>query len=214
MSIESYVENILNSPDAIFQKIVSKIIQKSDKRAKIELIRQYIEVDEILFSAIKSILNDLKLEENRISKLLYRYLNIELVKNKKREQLIILGREFKSQYSRLKKEQNRVDTHILNIIQGLDNLKLLKESLDKRRDTLYTDREINKIDAFIKKLSVKIVELSEYQDTLIQKSINLSDTERLYLNLYREIPRYYELQEESRANLFTSPKKQKKFSWS
>jgi len=103
MAIESYVKNILNSPEATFRKIVSKIVQESDKSAKIELVRQHMEVDEVLFLAIKSILNDLKIEESLFSQLLYKYLNIELVKNKKREQLIILGTQLKTQYSRVKR---------------------------------------------------------------------------------------------------------------
>jgi predicted RNase H-like nuclease (RuvC/YqgF family) len=214
MAIESYVENILKSPELTFRKIVSKIVQKSDKSAKIELIRQHIEVDEILFAAIKSILNDLRLEEGMVSQFLYRYFNIELVKNKKREQLIILGTELKTQYSRLKREQNSVDIHILNLTLSLDNLKRLKDAFDNKRDSLQRDKEINKSDAFIKKLNSTIDELSKYRDALKQKSLKLSETERLYLNLYRQIPRYYELQEESMITLLASPKKQKRFSWS
>ena len=34
MAIESYVEDILKSPELTFRKIVSKIVQKSDKSAK------------------------------------------------------------------------------------------------------------------------------------------------------------------------------------
>jgi uncharacterized protein (DUF3084 family) len=214
MAIESYVENILNSPEATFQKIVSKIIQKSDKSAKIELLRQHIEVDEILFKAIKSILNDLRLEEGMLSQFLYRYLNIELVKNKKREQLIILGTQLKTQHSRLKIEQDRVDTHILNLTLSLDNLKWLKDAFENKRDLLQRDREINKSDAFIKKLYTTIKELSQYRDNLRQKSLKLDETERLYLNLYKQIPQYYKLQEESIITLLAPPKKQKRFSWS
>ena len=189
MAIESYVEYIINSPEVTFQKIVSKIVQKSDKGAKIELIRQYIEVDEVLFSAIKSILDDLKLEEGVISQFLYRYLNIELVKNKKRKQLIILGAQLKTQYFRLTREQIRVDTHISNLTLSLDNLKRLKDAFDNKRDSLEIDKDINKSDVFIKKLHNTIDELLEYRDALRQKSLKLGDTERLYLNLYRQIPR-------------------------
>jgi predicted RNase H-like nuclease (RuvC/YqgF family) len=159
-------------------------------------------------------LNDLRLEEGMVSQFLYKYFNIELVKNKKREQLIILGTELKRQYSRLKREQNRVDIHILNLTLSLDNLKRLKDAFDNKRDSLQRDREINKSDAFIERLNSTIDELSKYRDALRQKFLKLSETERLYLNLYRQIPRYYELQEESVVTLLASPKKQKKFSWS
>jgi predicted RNase H-like nuclease (RuvC/YqgF family) len=215
MTIESYIEDILKSPELTFRKIVSKIIQKSDESAKIELVRQHIEVDEVLFAAIKSILNDLRLEEGIVSQFLYKYLNIEFVKNKKREQLIILGTELKRQYSRLKREQNRVDTYILNLTLSLDNLKRLKDAFDNKRNSLQIDREINKSDAFVKKLNSTIDELTKYRDALRQKFLKLSETKRLYINLYKQIPRYYELQEESVVSAIpASPKKQKRFSWS
>lgn len=214
MSIESYVENILKSPESIFRKIVAEIIQKSDKSAKIELVRQCTEVDKTLFSAIKSILNDLKLEEGVVSQFLYRYFNLEIVKNKKREQLIILGTELKTQYSKLEKEQNRVDIHISNLTQSLDNLKRLKDSFDSKRASLNIFKEINKSDTFTKKLYSKIYELSEYRESLWQKSLKLGETERLYMNLFKKIPRYYELQEENFINLLEAPSKQKRFSWS
>jgi hypothetical protein len=214
MAIESYVENILNNPEVTFRKIVSKIVQESDKSAKIELIRQHTEVDEILFSAIKSILSDLRLEESMVSHLLYRYLNIELIKNKKRKQLNILGKQLKTQYSRVTKELDRMNTIILNLTTTLYNLQLLKDTFDTKRRFLQRDREINKSDAFVKKLNHTIDELSKYRDALKQKSISLNETERLYKNLYKQIPRYYELQEESRVTLLAHPKKQKRFSWS
>jgi len=214
MAIESYVEEILNGPETTFRQIMSKIIQKSDKSAQIELIRQYIEVDEILFSAIKSILNDLKLEEGIFSQFVYKYFNIELVKNKKRKQLIILGTQLKTQYCRLTKEQNRVDTLISNLTLSLNNLKRLKDAFENKKGFLKRDKEINKSDAFIRKLLNIIDELSEYRNSLRQKSLKLSDTERLYLNLYKQIPRYYELQEESIVTMLMPPKKQKRFSWS
>jgi len=214
MAIESYVEDILKSPEVTFRKIVSKIVQKSDKSAKMELVRQYTEVDEVLFSAIKSILGDLELEESIVSQFVYRYFNIEIVKSRKREQLIILGIELKTKYSKLEREQSRLDIHILNLTLSLDNLKRLRDAFDKNRDSLQIDKEINKNEAFMKKLHGIIDELSEYLDALRQKSLKLSETERLYLNLYKQIPRYYELQEESIFSLLAHPKEQKRFSWS
>ncbi|SFV56700.1 hypothetical protein MNB_SV-12-1753 [hydrothermal vent metagenome] len=191
-----------------------KIIQKSDRDAKIELVRQYTEVDEILFEAIKAILKDLKVEEGVISQFLYRYFNIEIVKNKKREQLIILGTQLKTQYTRLRKEQNRVNIHILNLSLSLDNLKRLKEAFHNKRELILTDKEFNKSNAFIKKLNSKIDELSEYKNSLKQKYIKLNETEKVYKNLYKQIPRYYELQEDNFMNLLAPSVKQKMFSWS
>jgi len=97
---------------------------------------------------------------------------------------------------------------------SLDNLKRLKDAFDRNRDSLHRNREINKSDAFVKKLRIIIEELSEYRDALRHKFVSLSETERIYHNLYKQIPRYYELQDESIMTLLVVPKKQKRFSWS
>jgi hypothetical protein len=214
MALESYVEDILKSPESIFRKILSKIIQQSDRDAKIELVRQHTEVDKILFLAINSILDDLKREEGIVSRLLYRYFNMELIKNKKREQLIILGIQLKTQYCKIIKEKKRVDIHILNLSLSLTNLKLLKDALVQNRESLLINQKINKSNAFIKKLELKIDKLDKYKNSLKQKYTKLNEIEKLYANLYKKIPRYHELQEENFVNLIAIPIKQKGFLWS
>jgi hypothetical protein len=201
MAIESYVDDILQSPESTFRKIISRVIIRRDKDAKIELVRQYTEVDETLFEAIKSILNDLKIEEGRISRFLYRYFKIEIFKNKKREQLILLGSQLKTQYSKLKKEKRRVDMHIDNLLDSLENLRRLKEAFVNKIDTLKLRQERNKSHAYIRKISHRIEELNRYKSALEQKQEKLFETEKLYRNLYYQIPRYYELREEHYLNL-------------
>ncbi|NEW59894.1 hypothetical protein GSY74_01245, partial [Sulfurovum sp. bin170] len=60
----------------------------------------------------------------------------------------------------------------------------------------------------------KIDELSEYKNSLKQKCSKLSEIDKVYKNLYEQIPRYYELQEENLMSLLAPPVKQKMFSWS
>nr|MCH9741440.1 hypothetical protein [Campylobacterota bacterium] len=166
MAVESYVDDILESSEAVFRRIMSTIIAKSDQNAKIELVRQYTIVDTVLFEAIKSILNDLKVEEGMISRFLYKYFNIEIFKNKKREQLIILGSQLKIQYSNLQEEKQRVMIHIESIMLSISNLERLKIAFENRRELLSQHSQLNKSNALIKKINAKIEELSGYHISL------------------------------------------------
>jgi len=196
MAIESYVEDILDSSESTFRKIISTIVAKSDKSAKIEIVRQHTQVDTILFEAIKSILNDLRKEEGVISRLLYKFLGIEIFKNKKREQLIILGSELKTKKGKIKREKNRVSIHISNILSSLENLELLKDSFYNKSRYFQSKKDINRGESIIKRISNKIDELNTYRYSLEQKQTNICDTEKIYNSLYLQIPRYYELKEE------------------
>jgi len=206
MAIESYVDDILQSPESTFRKIISKIILRSDKDAKIELVRQHTEIDEILFEAIKSILNDLKLEEGVISRFLYKYFNIEILKNKKREQLILLGSQLKTQYNKVIHERKRVDIHINNLLASLANLRRLKEAFNTKITVLELHRERNKSKSYIRKISRKIEELNQYKNGLEKKQHTLLDIEKQYRHLYHQIPRYYALQEEHYLTLLAYQK--------
>jgi len=196
MATESYVEDILDSSESTFRKIISTIVAKSDKNAKIEIVRQHTQVDTVLFEAIKSILNDLRKEEGFVSRLLYKFLGIELFKNKRREQLIILGSELKTKKSKIKKEKNRVSIHIKSILSSLENLRLLEDSFRNKSRFFQSKKDNNRGESIIKKISNKIDELSSYRDSLEQKQTNICDIEKIYNSLYIQIPRYYELEEE------------------
>jgi len=200
---ESYIEDILKNSESTFRKIVLEIVAKSDKNAKIELVRQYTEVDTILLDAIKSILEDLKIEESIISRFLYKYFNIKIFKNKKREQLIILGSQLKTQYNNINKEIKRVNKHIENISFSIYNLKLLHSAIYQKSLFIKDKKILNKSKAFINTLNNKIEELKEYEKALKQKYNILNDNFKLYDFIYKQIPRYYELQEENYLNILT-----------
>jgi len=201
MAVESYIEDILYSSEATFRKILSEVIARNDQKAEIELVRQYTQEDETLFAAIRSILDDLKVEEGVVSRFLYRYFNIDLFKNKKREQLILLGSQLKTQYTRLKAEKRRVNVHIDNILMSLENLRQLKDAFNHQMDALEHQRERNRSESFIRRLNKKIEELNRYKEALEEKQRTLASTEETYGHIYHQIPRYYDLKEDPYLNL-------------
>ena len=205
MAVEFYVEDILGSPESTFRRILSTIIAKSDKQAEIELVRQYREVDTVLFEAIRSILFDLKVEEGLISRFFYRFFKVEIFTNKKREQLIILGGQLKTQYGTITEQKKRVHVHMENLLASLRNLKELEGAFDKRVDSLKSQREINKSNALMGRINCKIQELTQYEDSLEHKYTILSDIEEIYNGLYQQIPNYYQLQEENPVQWLSAP---------
>jgi len=207
MSIESYVDDILQNTQSTFRKIVSQIVDKNEKYAKIEIVRQYTQVDSILFEAIKSILYDLKEEEGLISRFLYKYFNIEISKNKKREQLIILGSELKSKYNNLTQEIQRVEKILHNLSNSLYNLKLLKSAIHQKTLFINEDKLLNKSNSFIKELNKKIDILSEYEKSLQCKYDTMRDNLKVYKSLYQQIPQNEKLKEEYYINLLSYNKK-------
>jgi hypothetical protein len=207
MSIESYVDNILQDTQSTFSKIVSKVVAKNEKNAQIELVRQYTQVDLVLFEAIKSILNDLKREEGFFSRFLYKYFDIEIFKNKKREQLIILGSELKTKYNNLNREIQRTKIILENLSNSIDNLKKLKYAIHQKTILINEAKILNKSNIFIKKLNQKIAILSEYQNSLRHKYNSMRDDLRIYKSLYQAIPQNQKLKEEYYMNLLHYKKK-------
>jgi hypothetical protein len=201
MGISFYIGDMLNGSEATFRRVVSTIIGKSIKRVKIELVRQHIEVDMVLFEAIKSILKDLRAEEGFVGIFLYKYFNINILKNKKREQLLILGGQFKTQYNRLKTEIGRVDVYIKNMVSIIENLVELKKGFNNKNRFLVNGKDLDRSNFFIKRINREINELNRYKSLLEQKYRNLKDIEKIYSSLKQEIPRYNELKEESYLKL-------------
>lgn len=201
MAVASYVDDIIESSESVFRTILSTIVGRSEENAKIESIRQHSTVDKVLFDAIELILTDLNREENWLSRLLYKYLNIELKKNKKHMQLIILGGQLKTQYHTVVKERQRVDFYLKTLENSIVNLRELSSAIHNRRPVLRTRAKRNRSLALIKKIQSRVDTLLQYQEPLQQKLKRLGETEHQYRDLYHRIPRYYELQEETYLNL-------------
>jgi hypothetical protein len=207
MAVEKYINDILNSPSYVFDQIVDKIIGNNIKHAKIELKRHSTNVDLVLFEAIKSILNDLKEEEGIFSRFLYNRFGIELRKNKRREQLIYLGSQLKTQHSKVKSELFRLYRQKERISLSIMDLKKISDGFKGKKFYFKDKKMLNKSKFYMKEISLKIEDLQEYQAVLDSKYISLGQTEKMYDSMLKKIPRYHELEEENYLLLLSSKKK-------
>ena len=209
MAVEKYINDILNSPTYVFDQIVDKIIGNNVKHAKVELKRHSTDVDVILFEAIKSILNDLREEEGLISRFLYSKFGIELRKNKRREQLIYLGSQLKTQHEKVKLELFRLYRQKERVSLSIVDLKRLSDGFKGKKFYFKDKKTLNKSKFYMNEIVMKIEGLKECEVFLDSKHDNLGDTEKMYNSMLKKIPRYHELQEENHL-LLLSPAKKKK----
>ena len=197
MAIESYIEDILHSPVYVFDEIVTKIIDKNITFAQIELKRCPLEVDTTLFESIKSILKDLKDEEGIFSRFLYATFGVEIRKNKRREQLIYLGSELKTQHIKIQKNLYSIQKHQENLSHSIHELERLKDAFLKKNMFFEDDKVKNKSKFFMSEIESKMSSLEEHQLSLLMKYNDLVEVEKLYQQLFIQIPRYHELREET-----------------
>jgi hypothetical protein len=197
MGIDSYVGQILSSPVYIFDGIIEKLIAKNIHNAKIELSRYRIELDAVLIESIKSILNDLKEEEGFMSRFLYSKFGIEFRKNKRREQLLYLGSEMKSQHSKIKNKLHIFKRQQERISFSIGDLSRLKEGFSEKSMFFENEKNKNKSKFFMNEIEGKIKELQDLQLTIHMRYNDLADIEKVYNNLFMKIPRYHELGEDT-----------------
>ncbi len=196
MSLRINIEKILQSPENIFKEILTKLTNKTISDAKKELNSKYKELDTILFDAINLVLTDLKNEESYISRFLYRMFKIEIKRNIRREQLIILGSQLKSQHRDIKKDIYRVKLFLYNISSTIKNLKRLEEAFKDKNKSIFELNMLDKSNYYLGRITAKIKELERLQDPL-EDSLNILEAkEKKYNSLFKKIPRYYELNEE------------------
>lgn len=207
MAIENYVNQILDSPAYVFDDIIEKLIGKNIQNAKIEMLRHSTDVDNTLFEAIKSILSDLRAEEGAVSRFFYNMFGIELRKNKRREQLILLGSQLKTQHAKVKSELFRIYRHTERLSLSIVDLKRLEESFRGKNIYFQNEQTVNKSNFFIAEINEKIILLKDYQANLESKHNSVSDIEKVYNLLFKKIPRYHELQEENYLHLLPLSKK-------
>ncbi len=190
------IENILNSPEHLFKEILIKLTQQNIENAKKELSIKNREIDTVLFDAIKLVLSDLRNEESYISRLLYRLFKIEFTRNIRREQLIILGSQLKSQDIELKKDIYRIKLYIYNISLTLKNLKRLDKAFREKNTSIFEQDMLNKSRYYLDRINHKYRELDKYKDRLEDKLNIVEAVEKKYRTLLKRIPRYYELNEQ------------------
>ena len=207
MAVESYIDDILYSPVYVFDEIITKIIDKNLSFAQIELKRCPLEVDSTLFESIKSILKDLKEEEGIFSRFLYETFGVEIRKNKRREQLIYLGSELKTQHIKIQKNLHSIEKLQEYLSHSINDLEQLREAFLTKNMFFESDKVKNKSKFFMSKIESKMNKLEEYQVSLLMKYNNLIEVEKLYEQLFTEIPRYNKLHEEIYLLLLSDSKK-------
>ena len=206
MAVENYVGQILNSPVYVFDGIIDKLIGKNIHAAKIELTRYRIEIDAILIDSIKSILSDIRQEEGVFSRFLYSTFGFEFRKNKRREQLIYLGSELKTQHSKIKRKLHALDRQKERLSYSITDLGRLKEGFSDKNMFFESNKVKNKSKFFINEIDGQMKQLQECQFSLLMKYNDLYDIEKIYHRLYKRIPRYQELREETHLLLSFSSK--------
>jgi hypothetical protein len=196
MSIRINIENILKSPNNIFFEIIKTLTKKNIFDCKKELEQKKNEIDTVLYDAINLVLSDLNNEVGYINRLLYRLFKFEIKKNIRREQLIILGSQLKSQHTILKKDIYRVKLLAESLYSTLKNLKRLQNAFQDKNRFIINQNMIKKSELYINKIEIKVLELEEYHDMLRDKLRVLQTNEKIISKLFKKIPRYYELREE------------------
>ena len=204
MSMRINIENILQSPQEVFSEIIQKLTALNIANAQRELRLENTQIDEVLLDAIDMVLRDLNNEEGYISRLLYSIFGFELKRNKRRDQLIILGSQLKAQCANLKKDIFRIKNIIENIDSSIKNLNRLKEAFKSKQMFLYDQNMVEKSNLYIGVLVEKESELKEYKELLKEKSDMLSMKRGIYKKSLKKIPRYHELSEEIFLKLIES----------
>jgi len=201
MSMRINIENILYSPQELFLEIVEKLTKPSICNANFELQYDNSDIDIVLIDAIKMILYDLNNEEGYISRLLYSIFGFEIRKNKRREQLIILGSQLKSQYISLKKDIHKVETVIGEISSSDVNIKRLKKAFEAKQMFILEKDILDKCKSYISILTQKLLTLDGYKNMLTDKLHHLRQKDKIYKSTFRKIPRYNEISPETYLQL-------------
>lgn len=195
MSMHLNIDKILNSSNDVFYEIVAKIESNSIANARKEL-EQEQGLNTVLIDAVEFSLNKLKSEENFLSQILYSTFGIGKAKNKRREQLILLGGQLKNQITQFERDRNRINFHYDNVVSSLKNLTILSEAFGRKIHFLINENVEKRCQTYLKELYVKMDESNNCQKKLSLKSIYLESCIFKYKELLKKIPRHHELHEE------------------
>ena len=203
MSISINIGNILNSSTETFHEIIDKL-----QKENIELSKQEValknEFDNTLVEAILLTIEELKEEEGFMSRLLYSSFGIGKEKNKRREQLIILGSQLKSQLSSIEENIQKSRQYKKNLYHSKKNLthlhKAFKDKIPFLNNYTLQNRAIN----YMKETNRNIERVTICEDELEIRINHLKNTLNQYRKVLRKIPRYYKLKEESYVRVIES----------
>ena len=203
MSISINIGNILNSSTETFHEIIDKLQKKNIELSKQEVALKN-EFDNTLVEAILLTIEELKEEEGFISRLLYSSFGIGKEKNKRREQLIILGSQLKSQLSSTEKSIQKSRHYKENLYSSKKNLTLLHKAFKNKIPFLNSDILQNRAINYMKETNRSIERVTICEDELEIRINHLKNTLNQYRKVLRKIPRYYKLKEETYIQLIES----------
>jgi len=197
------IDKILNSNNDVFYEIIEKLELSNLSDSRKELNNPYT-LDKVLIDAIEFTLKKLKKEESFLSQILYSSFGVGKEKNKRREQLILLGAQLKGEITKLERDRHRIQFFSDNLYGYLQNLSLLSEALGKKKPLLQTESLENRCQSYLKNLYKKMDETNGYHDALVMKNIYLESCLFKYKELFKQIPRNHELKEEQWNYLLTA----------
>jgi hypothetical protein len=207
MSTNNYVDNILHSPVYFFDDIIEKLVARNFYAAKIEAKRQQIKIDTTLLSSINLVLSDLKKEEGVISRFLYAQFGFEFHKNKRREQLFYLGSELKTHCLKVSSRRYVLKRQTERLSYTIVDLERLLNQFSSKNMFFENDKIKNKSKFYIHEIEEKIGELDILRLSLLLQHNELTEIESQYMQLFKKIPRYRKIKEETYLLLVTSSKK-------
>ncbi len=200
MSISIHIGNILNSSTETFHEIIDKLQKKN-----IELSRQELalknEFDETLIEAILLTVEALREEEGFISRVLYNSFGIGKEKNKRREQLIILGSQLKSQLNSRDKSIRKSRHYKDNLYRSKKNLTRLHKAFKNKIPFLKSYTLQNRAINYMRETNRHIERIILCEDELEIRINHLNSILNKYRKVLRQIPRYHKLQEETYTQL-------------
>jgi hypothetical protein len=196
MLISIHIGNILNSSTETFHEIIDKLQKKN-----IELSRQELalknEFDETLIEAILLTVEALREEERFISRVLYNFFGIGKEKNKRREQLIILGSQLKSQLNSRDKSIRKSRHYKENLYSSKKNLTRLHKAFKNKIPFLNSYTLQNRAINYMRETNRHIERIILCEDELEIRINHLNSTLNKYRKVLRQIPRYHKLEEET-----------------
>jgi hypothetical protein len=186
------VENLLNSDEKVFEKILKKLFMENISNSKKELEERY-KFNNKLYKAIEFTLLKLKEEETIISRILYSSFGIGKKKNKRRKHLILLGTQLKIEINNLEKNIHRVDSYHKNSLSSTIALTRLSDEFGRKIHTIEEDELADKCNKYLRKIYIVTDEVNRSTRALDLKNIYLESSIDKYRTLLKKIPRYHEL---------------------
>jgi len=203
MSISINIGNILNSSTETFHEIIDKLQKKNIELTKKELTTK-TELDSTLIDAIMLTVEALIKEEGFISRVLYNSFGIGKEKNKRREQLIILGSQLKSQISDVEKRLRATRHNQENLYSSEKNLSRLHKAFKDKIPFLNSYTLQNRAIKYMRDINRNIEIVKTYQDELEIRINHINNTINEYRKVLKQIPRYHELREDIYLQLVES----------